>query len=70
MKETTIFSKISIREKEVIKLLSQGLTSNQIALELNISPKTVTTHRNNARLKLNCKNCPELISKAYQLGLL
>lgn len=63
-------SRISTREKEVIELLAQGLTAKQIGHRLNISSTTVITHRNNLRIKLNCKNCPELIYRATQLGLL
>lgn len=63
-------SKITTREKEVIQLLAQGLTSEQIGQRLNISSTTVISHRNSLRGKLNCKNAPELIYKASQIGLL
>lgn len=62
-------SKISNREKEVIWLLAQGLTAKQIAQKLHISTTTVISHQNNLRNKLECKNCPELIYKAAQLGI-
>jgi len=65
-----MLSKITTREKEVVKLLAQGLTTNQIGQRLDISPTTVITHRKNLRIKLNCRNCPEIIFKASQLGLL
>lgn len=70
MDKQILLSRISIREKEIILLLAQGLTTKQIAQKLNISPTTVITHRNNIRIKLNCKNCPELIYIASQIGLL
>jgi len=70
MDKQRILSKITHREKEIIKLLAQGLTTTQIGQKLDISPITVITHRNNLRIKLKCKNCPELIFKASQLGLL
>ncbi|MHA2270194.1 MAG: response regulator transcription factor [Promethearchaeota archaeon] len=53
-----------------IRLLAQGLTTKQIGQQLNISSTTVITHRNNLRDKLSCKNCPELIYRATQIGLL
>ena len=63
-------SRITTREKEVINLLAKGLTTKQIGQRLNISSTTVITHRNNLRTKLDCKNCPELIYRATQIGLL
>lgn len=68
-KEILLF-KVSKREKEIILLLAQGLTTKQIGHKLNISPTTVISHSNNVRAKLNCKNCPELIYRASQIGLL
>ena len=70
MDKQHMLSKITTREKEVVKLLAQGLTTNQIGQRLDISPTTVITHRKNLRIKLNCRNCPEIIFKASQLGLL
>ena len=70
MDKHKLSSRITTREKEVIQLLAQGLTTKQIGHELNISSTTVITHRNNLRDKLECKNCPELIYKATQIGLL
>jgi len=70
MDKQNLLSKITTREEQVIKLLAQGLTSKQIGQILNISITTVKTHRNNLRIKLNCKNCPELVYRATQIGLL
>jgi DNA-binding CsgD family transcriptional regulator len=70
MDKLSLLSRITTREKEVIKLLAQGFTTKQIGQRLNISSTTVITHRNNLRIKLSCKNCPELIYRATQLGLL
>jgi len=63
-------SRITTREKEIINLLAQGLTTKQIGHKLNISSTTVITHRNNLRDKLGCKNCPELVYRATQIGIL
>ena len=65
-----LLSRITTREKEVIRLLAQGLTTKQIGQILNIASTTVISHRNNLRDKLDCKNCPELIYRATQIGLL
>jgi len=57
-----IFSK---REKEIIEILAQGKTFNEIAKILFISPHTINTHKRNILSKSGCKNTPELIAKYY-----
>ncbi len=54
------------REIEVIKLIAEGLTSQDIADKLFISPRTVDTHRRNLLQKLNVKNTAELIKFAIK----
>jgi DNA-binding NarL/FixJ family response regulator len=49
------------REKEILELIADGMTNNEIATKLFISPTTVNTHRKNLLLKLNAKNTAELI---------
>lgn len=63
-------AQISPREKEIIRLLADGLTTKKIATKLFISPHTVETHRQNILLKLGLKNTAELIKYAIQKGLL
>jgi len=55
---------ISKREQEVLNLVAQGNTSNEIAKKLNISVRTVQTHRANVMQKLNIKNTAGLIRYA------
>ncbi len=54
------------REIEVIKLIAEGLTSQDIADKLFISSRTVDTHRRNLLQKLNVKNTAELIKFAIK----
>jgi len=61
---------ISPREKEIIKLLTDGLTTKNIATKLFISPHTVETHRQNILLKSGLKNTAALVKYAIQKGLL
>jgi len=61
---------ITNREREIIILTSKGLTNTEIAETLHISRETVITHKKNVRGKLSCKNCPELIAKAFHLGII
>lgn len=54
--------KISNREKDVINLLSEGLTQKEIASELHISTRTIETHVRNLLLKIGAKNTTHLVS--------
>ncbi len=58
------------REKEVLQLISEGLTNNQVAEKLFISPLTVDSHRKNLLTKLNVNNTASLIKLAVQHGLI
>jgi len=61
---------LSNREIEIIKLLSSGLSINDIAKRLDISSYTIETHRRNIFLKLNVHNSRALVAKAYKEGLI
>jgi DNA-binding NarL/FixJ family response regulator len=67
---TKIESPFSDREFEILKLISSGKTSDQIAERLKISHLTVKAHRRNMMRKLNVNNAAELISKALEMGFL
>jgi DNA-binding NarL/FixJ family response regulator len=58
------------REKEILQLISEGFTNNQIAEKLFISPLTVDSHRKNLLTKLNVNNTASLIKLAVQNGLI
>lgn len=58
------------REKEVLQYISQGLTNNQIAEKLFVSPSTVDTHRKNMITKLGVSNTASLIRVAVEHGLI
>lgn len=60
---------LSSREKEILILLSEGNSSQEISDELNISVKTVDTHRYNIMQKLKLKNIAELIRYAIKNNL-
>jgi len=61
---------ITRREKEVLQLIAEGLTNNQIAEKLFISATTVDTHRNSLLAKFEVKNTANLIRLAAQFGLI
>lgn len=54
------------REKEVLELIAEGLTNNEIASRLFISITTVDTHRKNLLTKFDAKNTATLIRLAVQ----
>jgi DNA-binding NarL/FixJ family response regulator len=60
---------LSGRELEIIKQIKNGLSSKEIASELNISLKTVEVHRHNILKKLNLKNSAALVNYINESGL-
>jgi DNA-binding NarL/FixJ family response regulator len=62
--------KLTTREIEIVKLIAEGLTSQQMADKLFISPRTVETHRANLIKKTAARNSMELVRKVQKLGLL
>lgn len=57
---------LSDRELEVFHLIGQGLTTKQIAQDLNLSVKTVEAHREHIKSKLDLKSGPRLMKYAMQ----
>lgn len=68
--ERDSYSALTEREREILKLVAEGLTNNQIAERLYISPKTVDTHRTHIMDKLNLHSRAELVKYAMRRGLL
>ena len=62
--------KITRREKEILQLVTEGLTSSQIAEKLFISPYTVETHRKNLMEKFDVSNMTAIIKYATEFKLL
>ena len=57
---------LSDREFEVFQLIGEGLSAQQIGRRLNLSVKTVGTHRQHIRQKLKVRTGPELIRQAVR----
>lgn len=57
------------REKEILQLIVQEKTTREIADVLNLSEKTVETHRGNIMLKLEARNIAGMVRKAIMQGL-
>ena len=61
---------LSPREREVLKLIASGLSSKAIARALDISPKTVETHRSRLMTKLDLHSIADLVRYAVETGFL
>lgn len=58
------------REREVLQLVAEGLTSKEIAATLGVSIKTIETHRSNLMTKLEIRKASSLVRVAMQEGLI
>ncbi len=68
--EKDSYSSLTEREREILKLVAEGYTNNQIAERLVISPKTVDTHRTHILDNLYLHSRAELVKYAMRRGLL
>ena len=64
------YERLTVREKQVFKLLAEGKTSREISKYLTISLKTAMTHRTNIMEKLNMHSRAELIRYAIRREIL
>jgi DNA-binding NarL/FixJ family response regulator len=69
-KNNSLIPKLSRREKEVLKLIAQEFTTQEIADNLYISLKTVESHRSSLLSKLNARNSVGLVRIAIENNLL
>ncbi|BCS96704.1 DNA-binding response regulator [Desulfoluna limicola] len=60
---------LSLREREVLQLVAEGMTSEQIAGRLNVTAKTVSAHRQQVMKKLNIGSIAELTKYAIREGI-
>lgn len=64
------YETLTAREREVLHMAAEGLTSSRIAARLGISPRTAETHRARALRKLGLHSQTDLIRFALQRGIL
>lgn len=67
--DASAFSELGSREREVLQLVAEGKTSAETARQMNISVKTVETHRRNIVQKLGLHGTAELTKYAIREGL-
>jgi DNA-binding NarL/FixJ family response regulator len=58
--------RLSLREREVVQLVSEGKTSKEVAVLLGVSVKTAETHRSNIMIKLKLHSTVELVMYAIR----
>ncbi len=69
MTETSVFSVLTAREREVLQLMAEGKTTKEIAYSLDLSVKTVEAHRQKIMEKSNIHSVAELTKYAIREGL-
>ena len=62
----SLLEKLSDRELEVFRLFGEGKTAKEIAAQLNLSPKTVSVHRDHIKEKLEFHTSAEMIRQAVR----
>ncbi|MEU8662551.1 response regulator transcription factor [Actinoplanes philippinensis] len=66
---TVALEQLTGREREILTLVAQGLSNDEIADRLYVSPLTVKTHVNRAMTKLGARDRAQLVMMAYRSGL-
>jgi DNA-binding NarL/FixJ family response regulator len=66
---SSVYTILTLREREVLKLLSEGKTTKQIANTLGLSGKTIETHARKVMKKLSLHSIAELTKYAIREGL-
>jgi two-component system response regulator NreC len=64
------YGSLSDREKEVLALIARGYGNKEMAEQMNVSVKTIETHKSNLMEKLQLRTRPELVKYAVKRGLL
>jgi len=58
------------RQREILALISEGLTNKEVASRLHLSPRTVEMHVANALERLDCRSRSEAVKKAAESGMI
>jgi DNA-binding NarL/FixJ family response regulator len=61
---------LTVREVEVLRLIADGLNTEEIGTRLFLSPNTIETHRRHLLEKLNARNAAELVRRAISAGII
>jgi DNA-binding NarL/FixJ family response regulator len=67
--EETLFERLTPRQREILQLIAEGTTTKNIGMALNISVKTVETHRAQLMERLDIHDVAGLVRYAIKIGL-
>jgi len=67
--EETLFERLTPRQREILQLIAEGATTKEIGKALEISVKTVETHRAQLMERLGIRDVAGLVRYAIQIGL-
>jgi DNA-binding NarL/FixJ family response regulator len=67
--DSDLVSELTAREREVVALVGLGLSNDEIAERLVVTPATAKTHVSRAMVKLHARNRAQLVVFAYETGL-
>ena len=68
--KATSTHRLTTRQREIVELLVQGRTSEEVAQSLGISTKTVEAHKNNIHLRTHCHTMAHLVRYAIRNGII
>lgn len=68
--ELSLYENLTAREQQIFRLLAEGVGYKEIAFKLNVSPKTVSVHRDNIMKKMKLNHQTELIKQAVKLHII
>ncbi|HEX7433156.1 MAG TPA: helix-turn-helix transcriptional regulator [Anaerolineaceae bacterium] len=63
-------ARLSPRERQVLRSLANGATTQQIALELHIKERTVRAYTNQLKNRLEAQNLAQLVGRAVMMGII
>ncbi len=64
-----LFSALTPREREIVEAIMSGKDNTRIAADMVVSPFTVKTHANRAMMKVGARDRAQLVSFAFQAGM-
>lgn len=68
-RERGLLSRLTPRQREILQLVAEGMTTKDIAQRLDLSPRTVEQHRADIMDRLDVRDLPGLVRIAIQAGL-
>ena len=68
--QENIFARLTSRQREILQLIAEGNSTKEIANKLNISIKTIETHRSQIMKRLDIHDIPGLVKYAIRAGII